>query len=492
MSELNTVEEGINREELDKQIPRDDEPRPGDAPEGIWHAVREALRGSRRNYTEGPIGRAILVLAIPMVLEMAMESIFVICDVFFVGKLGADAVATVGLTESMMAIVYTLAMGLSIGVSATVARRIGEKDADGAARTAVQGIALGMLVATVLGVLGAVFAPELLRAMGASETLIANNVGFTRVMLGGNASVLLLFLINGIFRGAGDAALAMRTLWIANAINILLGPCLIFGVGPFPEMGVVGAAIATTTGRGVGVLFAAAQLFRSGSRVHVSRERFQLDGGLMMKLVKLSGTGTFQVLIGTASWIGLVRLISTFGSSALAGYTIAMRVVMFALLPSWGLSNAAATMVGQSLGAKKPDRAEKAVWLAGKYNLFFLGVVGLIFVAFAPLIVDQFTDDAEVMKYGVDGLRVVAAGFVMYAYGMVMANAFNGAGDTWTPTLLNLFCFRAWEIPLAYVFSVKLGMGPHGVFLSIPIAFSTFALLAMWMFKRGRWKRKAI
>ena len=492
MSELNTVEEGINREELDKQIPRearDDKPAGDDS---VWHAVREALRGSRRNYTEGLIGRAILVLAIPMVLEMAMESIFVICDVFFVGKLGADAVATVGLTESMMAIVYTLAMGLSIGVSATVARRIGEKDADGAARTAVQGIALGVLVAAVLGVLGAVFAPELLRAMGASESLIANNVGFTRVMLGGNASVLLLFLINGIFRGAGDAALAMRTLWIANAINILLGPCLIFGVGPFPELGVVGAAIATTTGRGVGVLFAAAQLFRSGSRVHVSRERFQLDGGLMMKLVKLSGTGTFQVLIGTASWIGLVRLISTFGSSALAGYTIAMRVVMFALLPSWGLSNAAATMVGQSLGAKKPERAEQAVWLAGKYNLFFLGVVGLIFVAFAPFIVDQFTDDAAVMKYGIDGLRVVAAGFVMYAYGMVMANAFNGAGDTWTPTLLNLFCFWAWEIPLAYVFSAKMGMGAHGVFLSIPIAFSTFALLAMLMFKRGAWKRKAV
>ena len=490
MSELNTVEEGLNREALEeKQIAssgRDDKSG------GIWLAVREALRGSRRNYTEGPIGPAILVLAIPMVLEMAMESIFVICDVFFVGKLGADAVATVGLTESMMAIVYTLAMGLSIGVSATVARRIGEKDPEGAARTAVQGIALGLFVAATTGVLGAIFAPELLRAMGGSEELIANNVAFTRVMLGGNASVLLLFLINGIFRGAGDAALAMRTLWLANAINILLGPCLIFGLGPFPELGVVGAAIATTTGRGVGVLFAAWQLFKSGSRVHVRRDQVQLDGGLMAKLVKLSGTGTVQVLIGTASWIGLVRLIATFGSSALAGYTIAMRVVMFALLPSWGLSNAAATMVGQSLGAKKPERAEQAVWIAGKYNLFFLGVVGLLFVAFAPFIVDRFTDDPAVMKFGVDGLRVVAAGFVMYAYGMVMANAFNGAGDTWTPTLLNLFCFWAWEIPLAYVFSAKLGMGPHGVFLSIPIAFSTFALLAMWMFKRGRWKRKAV
>ena len=487
MSELNTIEETRSHE-----VEPATDLAPAPARETIWHAVGEALRGSRRNYTEGPIGRAILVLAIPMVLEMAMESIFVICDVFFVARLGADAVATVGLTESLMAIIYTLAMGLSIGVSATVARRIGEKDAEGAARTAVQGIALGVLIAAVLGVVGAVFAPNLLRLMGASDSVIASGSGFTRVMLGGNASVLLLFLINGIFRGAGDAALAMRTLWLANAINILLGPCLIFGLGPFPELGVIGAAIATTTGRGVGVLFAASQLFRSGSRVHVRRDQVQLDGGLMAKLIKLSGTGTVQVLIGTASWIGLVRLIATFGSSALAGYTIAMRIVMFALLPSWGLSNAAATMVGQSLGSKKPERAEQAVWLAGKYNFFFLGAVGIVFVVFARSIVSAFTTDPEVAKYAVDGLRVVAAGFVMYAYGMVMANAFNGAGDTWTPTLLNLICFWGWEIPLAWVLSSMFGMGAHGVFLSIPIAFSTFALLAMWMFRRGAWKRKVV
>src|SRR3954468_3339139 len=384
MSELSTIEEARSHE-IDLAAT------PAPARESFRHAVTDALRGGHHSYTEGPIGRAILMLAIPMVLEMAMESIFVICDVFFVAKLGADAVATGGLTESMMAIVYTLAMGLSIGVSATVARRIGEKDPEGAARTAVQGIALGLLVAASTGVAGAPVAPQLLRAMGGSESLIATNSAFTRVMLGGNASVLLLFLINGIFRGAGDAALSMRTLWLANAINIMLGPCLIFGLGPFPELGVVGAAIATTTGRGVGVLFAAWQLFRSGSRIHVRRDQVQLDGGLMAKLIKLSGTGTFQVLIGTASWIGLVRLIAAFGSSALAGYTIAMRVVMFALLPSWGLSNAAATMVGQSLGAKKPERAEQAVWLAGKYNLFFLGVVGLLFFAFAAAIVRQFT-----------------------------------------------------------------------------------------------------
>ena len=326
--------------------------------ESIWGAVREALRGSRRNYTEGPIGRAILILAIPMVLEMMMESVFVVCDVFFVSKLGPDAVATVGLTESLLAIVYTIAMGLSIGVTATVARRTGEHDGEGASRTAVQGIALGLFVSLVLGVLGAIFAPSLLRLMGASPEVLATGSRFTRVMLGGNASILLLFLINGIFRGAGDAQLSMRTLWLANAINILLGPCLIFGLGPFPRLGVTGAAIATTIGRSTGVLFGLSQFFRQSGRVHIHRRHLTLDPGLMVKLLRLSGSGMFQVLIGTASWIGLVRILAGFGSTALAGYTIAIRIVLFALLPSWGMGNAAATMVGQALGARKPDRAE--------------------------------------------------------------------------------------------------------------------------------------
>lgn len=460
--------------------------------ETIWHAVREALRGSRRDYTKGPIGRSILVLAIPMVLEMGMESIFVVCDVFFVARLGADAVATVGLTESMLAIVYTLAMGLSIGVTATVARRTGEKDPDGAARTAVQGIGLGVIVAAMLGIAGGLLAPSLLRAMGASPSVVASGSMFTRVMLGGNASILLLFLINGIFRGAGDAALAMRSLWLANAINILLGPCLIFGLGPFPRLGVTGAAIATTTGRSIGVLFAVSQLVRRSSRVVIHREHLRLDRALMSRLVKLSGTGTFQILIGTASWIGLVRLIANFGSSALAGYTISIRIVMFALLPSFGLSMAAATMVGQSLGSQQPDRAERAVWLAGKYNLFFLGSVSVLFVLGARLIVSAFTTDPEVAAFAVYGLRVIAAGFVFYAYGMVMSQAFNGAGDTWTPTLLNLFSFWLWEIPLAFLFSRTFHMGPRGVFLAIPIALSTFALLSVVMFRRGRWKTKRV
>jgi putative MATE family efflux protein len=462
------------------------------AGERFWGAVREALRGSQRDYTQGSIGRAILVLAIPMVLEMVMESVFVVCDVFFVSKLGPDAVATVGLTESMLAIVYTLAMGLSIGATATVARRTGEQDHDGAARAAVQAIALGLLIAIVLGVFGVIFAPTLLGLMGASQSVIDSGSNFTRVMLGGNASILLLFLVNAIFRGAGDAAIAMRTLWIANAINIALGPCLIFGLGPFPELGVTGAAVGTTIGRGTGALLAIVQLFMRRGRIQIHRRHLHLEPSVMAKLVKLSGTGTFQVLIGTASWIGLVRILAGFGSTALAGYTIAIRIILFALLPSWGMSNAAATMVGQALGAKKPDRAERAVWIAGFYNMCFLGAVSVLFIVGAPLIVRLFTAEPEVMRYAVNGLRVVSIGFVFYAYGMVLAQSFNGAGDTWTPTLLNLFSFWLWEIPLAYVLAFVFKMGPHGVFLAITIAFSTFALLAAVMFKRGRWKTRHV
>ena len=468
-------------------------PAPAAAPgESIWGAVREALRGSRRNYTEGPIGRAILILAIPMVLEMMMESVFVVCDVFFVSKLGPDAVATVGLTESLLAIVYTIGMGLSIGVTATVARRTGEHDNEGASRSAVQGITLGLFVSLGLGVLGAIFAPTLLRLMGASPDVLATGSHFTRVMLGGSASILLLFLINGIFRGAGDAQLSMRTLWLANGINILLGPCLIFGLGPFPRLGVTGAAVATTIGRSTGVLFGMAQFFRQSGRVHIHRRHLALDPALMLKLLRLSGSGMFQVLIGTASWIGLVRILAGFGSTALAGYTIAIRIVLFALLPSWGMGNAAATMVGQALGAGKPDRAEQAVWRAAFYNLCFLGVVGVIFVFGARGIVQLFTSDPAVAEYARTALRVIAIGFVLYAYGMVLSQSFNGAGDTWTPTWLGFFSFWLFEIPLAYLLAVHLGFGPFGVFTAIPIAFSVYAIAALVMFRRGGWKAKVV
>jgi putative MATE family efflux protein len=460
-------------------------------PKGTWDSIKDAIRGTHHDYTEGPIGRAIFLLAVPMVLETVMESVFAVVDVFFVSRLGADAVATVGLTESMMVLVYSLAMGLGIGATATVARRIGERDAEGAAHAAAQAILLGFIVSVVLGVLGVILAPTLLRIMGGSPAVIAN-AAFMRVMLGGNASVLLLFLINAIFRGAGDAAIAMRVLWLANWINIVLGPLLIFGVGPFPEMGVVGAAVATTIGRGTGALYAISKLFRPGARVHVRGRHFAFDPALMWQMIRLSSSGTFQILVGTASWIGLIRVISSFGSAALAGYTIGIRVIIFALLPSWGLSNAAATMVGQALGAKKPDRAEKAVWIAARYNLVFLGTIGLLFVLLARAIVSLFTADPAVAPYAVDCLRIVALGFLFYAYGMVITSSFNGAGDTWTPTWLNLVVFWLWEIPLAYALAVVLEMGPRGVFVAITVAYSTLAVLSAWLFKKGRWKTRVV
>jgi len=461
------------------------------APLSNWERIKEALRGAHHDYTAGPIGRAIFLLAVPMVLETVLESVFAVVDVFFVSRLGADAVATVGLTESMMVLIYTLAMGLGIGATATVARRIGEKDPDGASHAAAQAILLAVLISLVLGMVGALTAPALLAAMGASPGVLAN-ANFTRVMLGGNAVVLLLFLVNAIFRGAGDAVIAMRVLWLANAINIFLGPMLIFGIGPFPRLGVVGAAVATNIGRGVGAVFALSRLFSPGARVRVKRHHFRLDPALMWQMIRLSGSGTFQILVGSASWIGLVRVISGFGSSALAGYTIAMRVVMFALLPSWGLSNAAATMVGQSLGARKPDRAEKSVWIAGRYNVVFLGSVGVAFVALAGPIVSLFSNDPAVASYAVNCLRIVGLGFPFYAYGMVLNSAFNGAGDTWTPTWINFLIFWLLEIPLAYALAVSFNRGPRGVFIAITIAYSSLAVISAYLFRKGRWKTKKV
>ncbi|HEX2091478.1 MAG TPA: MATE family efflux transporter [Longimicrobiaceae bacterium] len=469
---------------------------PSDPPErpreGVWQSVREALRGSHQDYTEGPIGRSIFLLAVPMVLETLMESVFAVADVFYVARLGADAVATVGLTESMMALVYTLAMGLGIGATATVARRIGEGDPDGAARAAVQSVVLGVAAAAVIGVVGVALAPRLLEWMGASPGVVAIGTGYTRVMLGGNAAVMLLFLVNAVFRGAGDAAIAMRVLWLANLINIILAPCLIFGPGPFPEMGVTGAAVATTIGRGIGALYALSRLFRPGGRFTVTRRHLRIEPELLGRIVRLSGSGTFQVLIGTMSWIGLVRVISSFGSDALAGYTIGIRIILFALLPSWGMSNAAATMVGQALGAGKPERAERAVWRAGFYNLCFLGVVGVVFVVLAGPLIRLFTDDPAVIPYGVACLRTIALGFLFYAYGMVITQSFNGAGDTWTPTVLNLLVFWLWEIPLAYFLAIPLGWGPQGVFTSVTVAFSTLAVASALVFRRGRWKTRVV
>jgi len=396
------------------------------------------------------------------------------------------------LTESILTLVYTAAMGLSIGVAATVARRIGEKRPDAAAETAVQGIAMGLVVAAFVAVLGVSLAPHLLGVMGATPAVVRIGSGYTRMMLGGSATVLLIFLINAIFRGAGDAAIAMRVLWLANTINILLGPCLIFGLGPFPKLGVTGAALATTIGRGTGVLYQIYRLTRGDARVAVRRIHLALKPAIMASLIRLSGSGTFQVLVGTASYIGLVRIVSTFGSAALAGYTIAIRLVIFCLLPSWGLSNAAATMVGQSLGAGKPERAERAVWIASGYNMAVLGSVGVLFIILANPIVGLFTHDPTAAPTGALALRTMSFGFLFYALGMVLTSAFNGAGDTWTPTWINLACFWAFEIPLAYVLARMLGVGPFGVFFAITVGYSSFAVVSAMLFRRGKWKLRRV
>lgn len=463
---------------------------PPSAPDaGLWDSLREAVRGSRQDFTEGSIGRAILLLAVPMVMEMVLESVFAVVDVFWVSKLGADAIATVGITESLLSLIYAVAIGLSMAAAAMVARRIGEKNPEGAANTAVQAIGLGISLSIPISVAGIVLAPTLLSAMGASAQLVGTGHRYTAVMLGGNVVVLLLFLINAIFRGAGDAAVAMRVLWLANLINLTLDPCLIFGLGPFPALGVTGAAVATTCGRGIGVLFQLSILFRSRGRVAIRARNLRLEPRVMLRLLRVSANGILQTLIGTASWLGLVKILSSFGSAAIAGYTIGIRMIVFAILPSWGMSNAAATMVGQSLGAKKPERGERSVWIAGFYNMIFLGAVGILFIAFARQLIGLFTSDPAVAGFGVDCLRFVSYGFVFYAYGMVLTQAFNGAGDTLTPTLINLFCFWLWEIPIAYVLAKPVGLGPRGVFAAITIAFSTLAVISVVFFRRGRWKQ---
>jgi putative MATE family efflux protein len=455
--------------------------------------LRDAVRGSHHeDYTEAPIGRAVVLLAVPMVLEMIMESVFAVADIFFVARLGADAIATVGITESLMTIIYAVAIGLSIGAAATVARRIGEKDRDGAARAAVQSILLGIVIAAAVGTAGALFGPQLLRLMGASDDVLRTGSGFSRIMLGGSGTVLLLFLINAVFRGAGDAAIAMRVLWFANAINIALGPCFIFGLGPFPELGVAGAAVGTTIGRGCGVLYQLYHLARRGGRIEVHRHHLGLDPGVMRGILRISGTAMFQNFIGTASWMGLVRILTGFGSAAVAGNTIAIRIILFALLPSFGVSNAAATLVGQNLGAGKPDRAEAAAWKAGFYNTVCLSFVGGLFLLFAPALVGLFTSDPEVAGHGVRALRIVAAGFLFYGYGMVLTQSFNGAGDTRTPTLIHLFCLWCWEIPLAWVLARPLGFGPTGVFIAVAVGFSTLAVVSAQLFRRGTWKLKRV
>ncbi len=458
----------------------------------LWRDLREAIKGSEQEFTEGSFSRAIILLAIPMVLEMVMESVFAVVDVFFVAKLGADAVAAVGLTESIITLVYAVAMGLSMAATATVARRIGEKDRQGAVVTAVQAIAIGIIVSLPITAIGLIFAPKILALMGASTNVIEIGAGYTTVMLAGDATIMLLFLINAIFRGAGNAAIAMRVLLIANTINIVLDPCLIFGLGPFPELGVTGAAVATNIGRGIGVLYQLHVLFRGQGRIQLNRNELKLSPLVMLQLVRVSLGGVFQILIATASWVGLTRIMAQFGSAALAGYTIAIRIIVFSILPSWGLSNAAATLVGQNLGAKKPERAEKSVWLTGFSNMLFLIGVGLIFILFPERLVTIFTSDPNVVPYAVECLRIVSYGYLFYAYGMVVVQAFNGAGDTYTPTLINLGCYWLVQIPLAYLLAMPLQIGATGVFIAITVAESLLAVVGILVFRRGKWKEKKV
>jgi putative MATE family efflux protein len=468
-------------------------PQPADGQaHGFWSSVREALSGSHQNYTEGNLNRAILLLAIPMVLEMVLESLFAVVDVAWVGRLGANAVATVGITESILALVFAIGLGLALSTTAMVARRIGEKDPEDAAIAGVQAIGLGLGISLVLGIPAGIFAPQLLRLMGASPEIVATGAGYTRIALGGCGAIIMLFLNNAIFRGAGDAAIAMRLLWVSNIINLILDPCLIFGLGPFPHMGVTGAALATFTGRSVGVLYQFYRLMKGTERIHVLARHVRLHLDVMGRLLRASLTGMLQFAIANASWIGLVRIISLFGASAVAGYTVAIRIVVFFILPAWGLSNAAATLVGQNLGAGKPERAEQSVWRTGLYNMIFLGTIGVFFFAFATPIVKLFVNDPVVVPIAATALRTFSCGNVGYAYAMVMLQAFNGAGDTLTPTFVNFFGFWVLELPLGWWLAVKGGMRQEGAFLSIVVAECAIAAASIVLFKGGRWKKKKI
>jgi MATE family, multidrug efflux pump len=458
----------------------------------FWSSVREALRGSHQDFTAGNLNRAILLLAIPMVLEMVLESLFAVVDVFWVGRLGADAIATVGLTESLLSLVMAIGFGLSLSTTAMVARRIGEKDPAGAAVAGVQAIVIGLAIAAIIGIPCLFYAPDLLRLMGASPQVVTVGSGYARIALGGSAAIMMLFLNNAIFRGAGDAAIAMRLLWVSNIINLVLDPCLIFGWGPFPKLGVTGAALATFTGRSIGVLYQFYRLLRGTERIRILRSQIRLNFSVLLRLLRVSLTGILQFAIAHTSWIGLVRIVSIFGSAALASYTIAIRILIFVLMPSWGLSNAAATLVGQNLGARQPERAETSVWRTGLYNMIFLGVIGIFFIIFAEPVIRLFTSDPLVVPLAVSCLRILSYGNIGYAYGMVMLQAFNGAGDTITPTIVNLFGFWLLEIPLAWFLAIPARMRSNGVFWSIVIAEAAIAAAGIVLFKRGRWKAQQI
>jgi len=450
--------------------------------------LKIAVSGKEQDFTTGSIRRAVFMLSIPMILEMLMESIFAIVDIFYVSKVSVNAVATIGLTESVITLVYAVAIGLSMAATAIVARRIGEKDKEGASQAAVQVIFLGVAVAAFISVIGIIYPKEILGLMGGEADLIEDGYGYTQILMGGNVTIMLLFLINAIFRGAGDASVAMWALIVSNGLNIILDPIFIFGLGPVPAYGVQGAAIATTIGRGTAVIFQLFILFYGWSRIKVGFKDLIIRVAVMFNLIKVSLGGIGQFLIGTSSWVFLMRIMSEFGSEVLAGYTIAIRVMMFTLMPAWGLSNAAATLVGQNLGAKKPERAEQSVWKTGKYSAIFMGIVSIIYLLFAPQIIQLFSLESEVVKNGAFCLRIIAAGYIFYGYGMVVINAFNGAGDTKTPTWINFICFWLFQLPFAYLMALTFDFGPLGVFMAITLAEVLIVIIGIVWFKKGYWK----
>ncbi|WP_286269728.1 MATE family efflux transporter [Thalassotalea hakodatensis] len=458
----------------------------------IFALFKQALKGGHQDLTSGSIGIAAFILAVPMVLEMLMESVFAITDIFFVSGLGAEAVAVVGLTEAVLTLLYAVAIGLSMAVTATIARRYGEKNVEQANAVAGQTLWIGLAVALIVGFIGLNFAEDILILMGGNDAIVAAGKSYTTIMLTGSITILYLFLMNAIFRGAGDASVAMRSLWLANGINIVLDPLLIYGIGPFPEMGLTGAAVATTIGRGVGVLYQLNHLFGLAGRIQISIKHLMVKLSLIKQLLSLSFFGVIQFLIATASWIALVRIVSTYGSEATAGYTIAIRIFMFAILPAWGLSNAVATLVGQNLGASKPDRAEASVKRIAKYNIYYMVGVAAIFLLIPKQIIGLFSQDPLVVQYGVDCLRLISLGNGFFALGMILVQAFNGAGDTKTPTKVNLLCYWLIQIPLAYSLAKLFAFGPNGVFISVTLAQAVFAYVGWQLFKKGQWKLKLV
>lgn len=459
----------------------------------IFSLIRQSLNGEMMDYTQGSIRKAVILLAIPMMLEMSMESVFAVVDIYFVSHLGKHAVSTVGLTESVITIVYSLAIGISMAATAMVARRIGEKNPEAATRAGMQTILVALAVTVAVSIPGLIFASDILRIMGAEQATIDTGVNYTRIVMGGSLVIMLLFLINGIFRGAGDAMMAMKSLWLANICNIILCPLLIRGLGPIPAFGLTGAAMATAIGRSIGVIYQLYHLFNGKRLVKFALKLFKPDWVIIRSVIDIAWPAAFQFLIASGSWIVLASLVARTGhSDASAGYQIALRIVVFFILPAWGMSNAAATLVGQNLGAAHPERAELSVVKTAKYNAIFMAIVSLLFLLFADYIISFFTKEETVKQYAVNALRIVSAGYIFYGIGMVMANAFNGAGDTRTPTVINLFGFWFFQIPLAWLLAKTLQMGPTGVFLAIPVAETSIAIAAYILFRKGTWKLKKI